>query len=146
MKKSILILIIIAFIGGAAFTIYRSATKIKGYTRISSYNDIDVDKGLTMVTMGSETCPHCTNFKEVLNAVAVEKQINLYYLDVNNIDNAHNYDIPIKCADTTDQKLLDGFGTPLTLFFKDGKIIDCISGEITDVALKSRLRNVGMIK
>lgn len=146
MKKILLGLVVAVFVGGAIFSIYKSTNKITGYTEIKSFSEVDNKKGTIMVTLGVDTCSHCQNFKKVMNEVAQEKQVEIYYLDANNIDDDHAYAIPLKCADEANQKITDGFGTPLTLFLKDNKVVDCISGEVDAVSLKSKLRNNELIK
>lgn len=56
--------------------------------------------------------------------------------------------IPEACSGVSGQTALlkDGFGTPLTLFTKNGKVIDCISGYVNKSALIAKLKTVGMIE
>ena len=49
-------------------------------------------------------------------------------------------------ATEKETKLEPGFGTPLTLFTKKGKVIDCINGYVNKETLVSKLETVGMIK
>lgn len=146
LKKIIFGGIFALFVLGAIYSIYRANTKITGYTKIDSFNEVIDKKETIMVTMGVDTCIHCKNFKKVMDEVAKEHQVNLYYLDANDIDEDHNFSIPLKCADVTNQKLLNGFGTPLTLFIKNGEVVDCISGEVNADVLLSRLRNNEIVK
>ena len=54
--------------------------------------------------------------------------------------------VPSKCSSTgAEFKLSDGFGTPLTIFTENGKIIDCISGYVNRSALIEKLKSVKMI-
>ena len=55
--------------------------------------------------------------------------------------------IPASCTGTDeDANLADGFDTPLTLFTKNGKVIDCISGYVNKDTLLTKLETVGMIE
>jgi thioredoxin-related protein len=54
--------------------------------------------------------------------------------------------IPASCSSTGEEvDLQPGFGTPLTLFTKNGKVIDCISGYVNKSELITKLETVGMI-
>ena len=149
-KKIIIGIIVVAIIllAGYLMLFKKPAEKITGYTTIEDFSVVENAKKdeIVMVTFGRETCSWCKKFKEVLNSVAEEKQVNLYYMDAPMIDDEHNYTIPLKCADELDQKLLDGFGTPLTIFFKNGEPVNCISVYFEDISLKSTLRNNKIIK
>ena len=54
--------------------------------------------------------------------------------------------VPAKCSSEGKEfKLSDGFGTPLTLFTKDGKVVDCISGYVNRSSLIDKLKTNNMI-
>ena len=42
--------------------------------------------------------------------------------------------------------LSSGFGTPLTLYLKNGKVVGCISGYVNKEKLETKLKSVGMMK
>lgn len=112
-------------------------------------------KDIIMSVFGRNTCSYCNMFKVVYNAVAdkYDLQNNIYYFDSDSF-NAKEYKkiinlgltIPAKCGtDGNEFKLSDGFGTPLTIFTKDGKVIDCQSGYVNRKELIEILKNVDMI-
>ena len=111
-------------------------------------------KEVVMSVFGRNTCSHCNRFKVVYNAVAEKYDLdNIYYFD-SDIYNQKEYKkiinldltVPSKCSsDGNSFKLSDGFGTPLTLFTKNGKVIDCISGYVNRKDLIEILKNVNMI-
>ena len=115
---------------------------------------VDAKKTVTMAVFGRDNCYYCQQFLPVVNTVAEENKLeNVYYFDSNNY-NEDEYDkimksdlyIPAECStDGNKAKLSDGFGTPLTLFTKNGKVIDCISGYVNKESLISKLETVGMI-
>ena len=80
--------------------------------------------------------------------VAVDEQIDVYYLDMSNITDelkeyvmSLNLSIPFKCSQANNKTLKDGFGTPLTLIVEDNKTIDCFEGYINVDGFKSVLKN-----
>lgn len=112
-------------------------------------------KNVTMAVFGRDNCYYCRQFMPVVNTVAEENNLdNIYYFDSNNYDENEynkimdsNLTIPAACSSTgKEAKLSDGFGTPLTLFTKKNKVIDCINGYVNKKTLISKLKTVGMIE
>lgn len=109
---------------------------------------------VTMAVFGRDTCFYCNQFKVVYNTVADEYDLDIYYIDSDSYDE-DEYDkimdlglkIPASCSSTGEEiDLQPGFSTPLTLFTKNGKVIDCISGYINKQSLITKLQTVGMIE
>lgn len=112
-------------------------------------------KSITMAVFGRDNCYYCKQFLPVVNTVAEEYELKkVYYFDSNNYDEKE-YDkimdmglkIPASCSSTEKEtKLEPGFGTPLTLFTKNGKVFDCINGYVNKETLVTKLETIGMIK
>lgn len=111
-------------------------------------------KTVTMAVFGKDSCFYCNQFQVVYNTVAQENGLDIYYFDSNNYDE-DEYDkimdmglkIPASCSTTGEEvDLQPGFDTPLTLFTKNGKVIDCISGFVDKSTLETKLKTVGMLK
>ncbi len=124
----------------------------------SEFNEIVKSDEVTMFVFGRDTCGYCNLFKPVYNALAEKYDLDIYFFDSDSY-NSDEYSkiiksklvIPGKCNSDTnnagkDFKLSDGFGTPLTIFTKDNKVIDCISGYVDRASLMDKLKNVGMIE
>ena len=119
------------------------------------YKEEIKDNEVIMSVFGRNSCYHCNNFKVVYNAVAEKYDLgdNLYYFDSDSYNSKEykkiinmNLTIPAKCnSQGTEFKLSDGFGTPLTIFTKKGKVIDCISGYVNRENLIQKLKEVKMI-
>ncbi len=128
----------------------------KSYKVASSYktykNLIESDN-VVMSVFGRDSCYFCNMFKPVYNAVANKYNIDIYYFNSDGYDKDEyekivNLDltVPAKCnSKGVEFKLSEGFGTPLTLYTKNGKIIDCISGYVDRQTLVEKLKNVKMI-
>ncbi|MDD4705983.1 MAG: thioredoxin fold domain-containing protein [Bacilli bacterium] len=119
-----------------------------------SYKKIINNKKIVMTVFGRSTCSWCNDFKPVYNDIANKYKINVYIFE-SDLYNEEEYEkvmqlglkIPKNCTDTGEVKnVADGFGTPLTLFTKSGKVIDCISGYMPRKSLESKLKSVGMIE
>ena len=128
---------------------YKVLKTAKAYKKL-----VDDKKLVTMAVFGRDSCFYCNQFKPVYNTVAEEYNLNIYYFDSDSYDKTEYASImkmglmiPASCSDTQKEvELSQGFGTPLTLFTKNGKVIDCISGYIGKKELVSKLKTVGMIK
>jgi len=111
---------------------YKVVENFKAYKSLVKSKDVNV------MIFGRASCYHCNNYKLVYNAVADKYNLDIYYFDSDSY-NAEQYKkivnmdltVPAKCSSQGEEfKLSDGFGTPLTILTKKGKIVDCISGYV----------------
>lgn len=128
------------------------------YKTVSTYAEymkVIKSKKVIMTVFGRNSCYWCNKFKPVYNEVAKEQGADIYYIDSDSFDKDEynkilnsGLNIPAKCTESKekDLPLSSGFGTPLTIFTKKGKEIDCIGGYINKASLESKLKSVGMIK
>ena len=111
-------------------------------------------KKITMAVFGRNSCSWCNKYKPVYNEVANKYNLDIYYFDSDSYDKSEyskilnsGLNIPASCTDTKkEEPLSNGFGTPLTLYTKNGKVIDCISGYVDEDNLVKKLKSVGLIK
>lgn len=128
------------------------------YKTVSTYDEymkVIKSKNVVMTVFGRNSCYWCNKFKPIYNEVAQEQGVDIYYIDSDSF-NQDEYNkilnsglnIPAKCTDSKEEDLplSSGFGTPLTIFTKKGKEIDCIGGYVNKASLESKLKSVGMIK
>lgn len=109
---------------------------------------------VTMAVLGSDNCYYCNEFKTIYNQVAGEYDVDIYYFDETSYDTdefekikASGLIVPKACTGKEDEDLKDyKYGTPLTLFIKNGKVIDCLDGYTGKSSLITKLKTVGMIK
>lgn len=126
---------------------YKIAESFSVYKKLVKSDDVVV------AVFGRDTCFYCNKFKPVYNAVAEKYDIDIYYFDSDTYDSDEykkviNMDltVPAKCSsEGTEFKLSEGFGTPLTLLTKKGKVIDCISGYVNRNSLKEKLKTNSLI-
>lgn len=128
-------------------------TNFKKLTTASEYKKLIKDKKkVTMAVLGTEKCFYCNQFKVIYNKVARDYQVDIYYLDIltyeKEVEKIDNLIVPGECLTTKkDSKLSEAeFGTPLTLFTKNGKVIDYINGYVGETELVTKLKTVGLIK
>ena len=130
--------------------------KNKSYKVVNTFNEykklVKSDE-LIMSVFGRNSCAYCNLFKVVYNALAEKYDYSVYYFDSDVFDKNEytkiiNMDliVPGKCDSYgNDFKLSDGFGTPLTIFTQNGKIVDCISGYANRDKLMEKLISLKMI-
>lgn len=128
----------------------------KSYSTVkdfSEYKNLVKSEDVVMSVFGRNTCGYCNLFKVAYNAVASKYDVDIYYFDSDSYDKDEykkivNMDlvVPAKCnSKGKDFKLSEGFGTPLTIFTKDGEVIDCISGYVNRKTLIEKLESLNMI-
>lgn len=120
------------------------------------FNKLVKDKTkVNMFVFGRDSCFYCNQFKIVYNTVIEENDLDsIYYLDSDVYDSEEyskimdsGLKIPAKCSSTgAEVNLQPGFGTPLTLFTKNGKVIDCINGYTNKANLVTQLKTVGILE
>ncbi len=107
----------------------------------------------TFFVFGKENCSYCMSYKPVLNKIISEYDIEVVYIELNKLSQDDYYNllntpltIPAKCTkENTDSLLIDGFGTPLSLFTNNGATYDCIRGYKDYDNLVSELYSIGYI-
>lgn len=122
---------------------YKIAENFVAYKKIVKSDEAAV------TVFGRDTCFYCNKFKPVYNAVAEKYGVDFYYFNSDDYDKAEyakvlnlNLVVPAKCSsEGTEFKLSEGFGTPLTIITKKGKIIDCISGYVNRSSLMEKLKS-----
>ena len=115
------------------------------YESIKKY--IETDKAYLI--LGRSGCHYCSAFLPVLNELKDEYSLDYKYVDIRKLsENDYqslmnsNIVIPAKCSGTgSEQKINEGFGTPLSLFFENGRVYDCIRGYKDKTTLISLLKN-----
>ena len=128
--------------------------KYKVAKNAKEYLNLVKEKKITMAVFGRTNCYYCQQFMPVFNTVAGEYKLNIYYFDSLKFDEKEynkimsaGLKIPATCSESgKEAKLEAGFGTPLTIFTKNGKVVDCISGYNSKKDLIEKLKTVGMIK
>lgn len=127
------------------------------YKTISSYKEFKQlveSKQAVIHVFGRNSCSWCNRFKPIYNEVANETKLNVYYYDSDSFNSTEyskilksDIKIPASCSSSgVEQSLSEGFGTPLTLFTKNGKVVGCISGYRNKTNLLEELKSAGILK
>lgn len=99
-------------------------------------NDINIDTYLEyyqgeenkIILIARPTCSYCQIAKPIIQNIAYEKAVEVFYLNTDNFKN----DDETKLV-KSNEFFSEGFGTPLLLVVKNNKIVDKIDG-LTDKA------------
>lgn len=122
--------------------------------KASDYINMVNSKKYTISVFGYESCSYCNLYLPVINKIAQEKNIDIYYFDRENYDteewdNIMNLDLEIPGECTLDGKsttFLKGFPKPMTVITKSGKIVGCIRGYVTEDVVINKLKEFKLIK
>ena len=116
------------------------------------YNLTSRKKEYTIAVFGYADCSYCTLYKPVINEIANDYNLDIYYIDGSShpyyeeIVSA-DYEIPAKCTkDNKAVKTSGSFATPMTLIIKENKTVDCIRGYVPKSEVESVLKNNKIIK
>lgn len=97
---------------------------ITGCNTINSYQKISLNtfknkinnKESFVLILGSATCGHCASYKYTIDEIIKENQINIYYIDINTLNEEQVDEILAMTNFGADYQL----STPTILFFKEG--------------------------
>lgn len=147
---------LVEFYSANAENISEDLIRYKEPKNAKEFNSLAKDKNkVNMFVFGRDSCFYCNQFKIVYNTVIEEYNLDsIFYIDSDKYDSEEyqkimdsGLKIPAKCNNTGEEVTLQqGFGTPLTLFTKNGKVIDCIQGYVSKKNLTTQLKTVGIIK
>lgn len=109
---------------------------------IDNYLKLIKSKGNHIVFIGRETCSWCQKFKPNMKNAAKDYNITLYYIDTDKfIGEDWN-----KFKESEKYLTENEWGTPLTLLYKDGKLIDVLNGYVEETGIYEFLLKNGVIK
>lgn len=117
-------------------------------TKITTYEEIDYDKFTEKIEnkddfilfIGSETCQHCTAFKQTVNKVVTKYQVKIYYIDINKFDETEKNKF---------KTYINFSATPTTVFIYSGEektTYNRINGNLGYDKVIDRLTKEGYIK
>ena len=119
------------------------------FINYEDFNNLIKEEGKHVITIGQTGCSHCIATKPVLNAIAKEYDIKLYYLNISEMTQSENASLinNLKELGYDEKEFLESeqFGTPLTIVVEKGKIIYYISGERPTKEFKSELKKAKVI-
>jgi len=127
-------------------------TEEVGYSDIIEYISKS-DK--TILVLGQKGCQNCQKYLPLLKETSEIYNFKYLYIDVKSLSK-EDYDsllksesilVPTKCSNTgKDKNLSDGFTTPLTLFYENGNVYDCIGGYVEKEELINDLKTAEIIE
>ena len=142
-KKKVFILVIVCLIIlVGAFVADRILGK--NYFNEIEYNEVVEkieNKEDVVLLISQTTCSHCASFKPKLEDIANEYKINVYYIDVDLLDEEEYDDLNSRLSFATS-------GTPLTIFLKNGEektVANRIKGDSSRDKVIKKLKSNGFI-
>lgn len=123
------------------------------------FDDVIKEDKITLAVFSATSCSYCQKYKPVINDLATKYNIDIYNFDFEVYDAlefeqvlAKAYTVPAQSQSiigNNNEKMVctitgkdspvkdEYYRTPLSVFFKDGKVIDCISGYVDSETLES---------
>lgn len=119
------------------------------FINYEDFSNLIKEEGKHVITIGQTGCSHCIATKPVLNAIAKEYDIKLYYLNISEMTQSENASLinNLKELGYDEKEFLESgqFGTPLTIVIEKGKIVYYINGERPTKVFKSELKKAKVI-
>lgn len=111
-------------------------------------------KKYTISVYSIDDCIHCTKYLPIINKIATDYNVEVNYFNRSTYDKdeynkimALDLKIPAKCTmDNKDTTMLAGFPKPMTLITRNGKLVDCIKGNVKESVVLEMLEKYGIIK
>lgn len=111
-------------------------------------------KEYTIAVFGSQSCSYCTLYLPVINKIAGDRELDIYYFDADTYNQDEyqkildlDFTIPAECTTTgVDTSLVMGFPKPMTLITKSGKLVGCIKGYVVEDTVINKLKEFKIIK
>lgn len=113
-NNTIIIISIVILIGIISFLIINN--NLSNNLKKINYNEINTmleNKDSFVLCISRTTCTHCNSFKPKLKEVANEKNITIYYIDIDKESKENQ--------DKLSEKLSFDGSTPTTIFIKNGE-------------------------
>lgn len=127
---------------------YKVIPKAKDY--IKKVNS----KKYTIAVFGYEGCSYCNLYLPVINKIAAERELDIYYFDRDSYDEEEwldimelDLEIPGECTlNGESTTMVAGFPKPMTLITKSGKLAGCIRGYVTEDVVIDKLEELKILE
>lgn len=111
-------------------------------------------KDYTVAVFGKKDCTYCDLYLLIVNKIAKEKNLNIYYFNRDEYDEDEyekimelDFEIPAKCNTTGySTSMSKSFPKPMTIITKEGKFVDCIKGYVTEDNVLDMLKQYKIVK
>ncbi len=111
-------------------------------------------KDYTVAVFGMKDCTYCDLYLLVVNKIAKEKNLDIYYFNRDEYDEDEyekimdlDYEIPAKCNTTGySTSMKKSFPKPMTIITKNGEFVDCIKGYVTEENVLDMLKQYKIVK
>ncbi|MCI9233610.1 MAG: thioredoxin family protein [Bacilli bacterium] len=107
------------------------------------YQEIYESKEKSIIVIGQTGCGACTSFKPIINDIAKEYNITIYFVNLTDWTKRESYDLMSSLSYFKDR---ESFGTPLMLILENGDNIGEQEGYNKKDTTIDFLRNQGFIK
>lgn len=113
------------------------------FINYDKYKEIYDSKEKSIIVLGQTGCGACTAFKPVINEIAKEYNITIYFVNLTDWTKRETYDL---MSSLSYFKERESFGTPLTLILQNGDNIDVQEGHNSKDTTLEFFKKHGFIK
>lgn len=111
-------------------------------------------KKYTIAVFGKSDCTYCDLYLPVINTIAKDYNLDIYYFDKDTYDEDEyeeimelDFTIPAKCTTTGySTTMSQSFPKPMTIITKGGEFVDCIRGYVTENDVLKVFKEYGIVK
>lgn len=111
-------------------------------------------KEYTIAVFGIDNCTYCDLYLPVINDIAREHNLDVYYFNRDQYDEDEyekimdlDFEIPAKCTTTGySTSMKKSFPKPMTIITKSGKFVDCIRGYVTEYKVLEMLKEYKIVR
>lgn len=137
-KKILIILCVFVCLVGFIFAIIMFENK-KSEEYLEKFYSTFSKKENSLVVVGRDNCGWCNLFIPILDDMKERYGFDYLYINTNELSNS------VLNKFLSDIKI-DDFGTPLTLVVNDGKVVDSLSGAVTEDVLLEFLKEYNFVE
>ncbi len=128
--------------------------KYKVLNKAQDYIDKVNSKEYTIAVFGYESCSYCGLYLPVINKIAGDYNLDIYYFDSENYDENElkkikelDLTIPAECTlNGKDAEFSGSYPKPMTIITRKGKLEGCIRGYVTEETVLNKLREFKIVK
>ncbi len=115
----------------------------------SEFQDKIKEDKFNIILIGRDNCSHCADYKPLVNQVANQYDLNVWYLNISTLQEEEYIFVHNNVNVLKDQYDPEGnlsIPTPATVIYRNGYEIDSILGDVGENGFKNLLVKNGVVK
>lgn len=147
----IIAILIIVFLVAVMVSNERNISKTMKIHNISfnEYKEKIMEDKFTIILIGRDNCSHCANYKPLVNQVANDYNLDVWYLNTDTLEKDEYlflHDNVNVLKDQYDPEGNPGIPTPATVVYRKGYELDSVLGDVGSKGFQNILVKSGVVK